>query len=209
MVQSRSDAGFEATPLGRQILEQFGGRLKRARLSRHVSAVEMARQVGVSRTTLQAVESGKPSPSIGTYLRVMSALGLTADVALLATGESDILAPPPPQDLDRHGAQDYQSLLMHVEAVRLLKRRPGLVARATATLRRWRETADPRTHPLLDEWERILERRDWSLVVARTERGDQLRQASPLSTLLPDEKRLDIIRRVKALKERERGTPSA
>lgn len=199
-----------STPaLERQLLTQLGSRLKSARLRRQVSAVEMARQLGVSRTTLHAIELGEPSPSMGTYLRVMSALGLVADVALLATGESDTLEPAPPQDLKHHGAQDYQSLLMHIAAVRLIKQQPRLARRATATLRRWRETADPRTLPLLDEWARIIEQRDWSLAVARTERGNQLRQASPLATLLPDDERLNIIRRVKSLKENARATGSA
>ena len=76
----------------------------------------------------------------------------------------------PPVNLDHHGAQDYQSLLMHVEAVRLLNDDPGLVERAVATLARWRETADPRSYSLLDEWSGILERRDGNLAVARTER---------------------------------------
>ena len=93
---------------------------------------------------------------------------------------------------------------MHIEAVRLLKQDPLLVARVTDTLRRWRETVDVRSLQLLDEWARVLETRDWGRAVARTERGNQLRQASPLSTLLPQETRLAIISRVKALKERAR-----
>ncbi|YCA77446.1 hypothetical protein M1D55_04580 [Cupriavidus sp. JZ107] len=32
----------------------------------------MAKRVGISRTTLAAVEAGDPAPSVGTYLRVMS-----------------------------------------------------------------------------------------------------------------------------------------
>lgn len=203
------DVTLEARPLERQLLAQLGARLKFARETRGISAVELARRVGVSRTTLQAVERGKPSPSMGTYIAVMSALGLVADVALLATGESDTIEPSAPQHLDRHGAQDYQSLLMHVEAVRLLKQDPRLVERAIATLNRWQETADPRSHDLLDEWRRILDKREWRLAVAPDERGNQLRQASPLATLLPDEKRLGIIRRVKLLKQGAHATAPA
>ena len=200
---------LESNPLERQLLAQLGARLKSARQARGISAVELARRVGVSRTTLQAVEGGKPSPAMGTYLAVMSALGLVADVALLATAESDTVEPSPPKHLDRHGAQDYQCLLMHVEAVRLIKQNPHLVKRAVATLNRWQETVDPRSHELLDEWMRILEQRDWRLAVAPNERGNQLRQASPLATLLPEEKRLEIIRRVKALRQRAHATAPA
>ena len=204
-----SDVTLDTHPLERQLLAQLGARLKSARETRGISAVELARRVGVSRTTLQAVEGGKPSPSMGTYLAVMAALGLVADVALLATGEFDTIEPPPPKHLDRHGAQDYQSLLMHVEAVRLLKQNPRLVQRAVSTLARWRETADPRSYQLLDEWRRILDQREWRLAVAPDERGNQLRQASPLATLLPEEKRLGIIRRVKALKQGAHATAPA
>jgi len=200
---------LEADPLERQLLAQLGARLKTARETKGLKAVELARRIGVSRTTLQAVERGKPSPSIGTYISVMSALGMAADVALLATGESDNVEPRPPKKLARHGAQDYQSLLMHVAAVRLLNQNPRLVDRAIATLSRWRENADPRSHGLLDEWARIIDKREWHRAVATDERANQLRQASPLATLLPEEKRLEIIRRVADLKRSARATASA
>ena len=80
---------------------------------------------------------------------------------------------------------------------------------AVSTLDRWRETADPRSYQLLDEWRRILDQREWRLAVAPDERGNQLRQASPLATLLPEEKRLGIIRRVKALKQGAHATAPA
>jgi DNA-binding XRE family transcriptional regulator len=50
----------------------------------------MARRVGISRTTLAAVEAGDPAPSIGTYLRVMAVLGIGGDLALLA---GDVMHP--------------------------------------------------------------------------------------------------------------------
>lgn len=200
---------LDETPLERQLLMQLGVRLKAARELQGISAVELARQVGISRTTLQAIERGLPSPSMGTYLAVMSALGLASDVALLATGEADTVEPPPPIDMEHHGAQDYQSLLMHVYAVRMLKQSPRLVDRAMETLSRWRQTADPRSFALLDEWKRILEKKQWSAAVARDAHANQLRQASPLATLLPEEKRLEIIRRVKALKQSAYATEPA
>ncbi|MEY4563365.1 MAG: hypothetical protein RLZZ618_2642 [Pseudomonadota bacterium] len=197
-----SSAVHDVMPLrDRQLLTQLGGRLKRAREARGLSAAELARQVGISRTTLQAVERGLPSPSMGTYMAVLSVLGFAADMTLLATGESDTMEPVAPAEFSHHAAQDYQSLLMHVAAVRMLKLDARLVGRATTTLARWRETSDPRSQPLFDEWARILRERAWHLAVAPDERGNQLRQASPLSTLLPEEERLAIIRRVKALKQ--------
>lgn len=109
--------------------------------------------------------------------------------------------PAPPTDFAHHAAQDYQSLLMHLEAVRLLRGDPLLVARALETLTRWRMTADVRSVSLLDEWTRILTETEWDAAVAPDERGNQLRQASPLAGLLPEKTRLGIIRKVRALKD--------
>lgn len=54
---------------------------------------EMAKRVGISRTTLSAVEAGDLGPSMGTYLRVMSVLGVGEELALLA---GDTMQPAPP-----------------------------------------------------------------------------------------------------------------
>jgi hypothetical protein len=61
----------------------------------------------------------------------------------------------------------------------------------------------------LDQWKRILETREWHMAVAADERGNQLRQASPLPTLLPQDKRLGIIRRVKEMKQRAHAATTA
>lgn len=199
-------------PLERQLLAQLGARLKTARMARGFSADALARQVGISRTTLQAIERGLPSPSIGNCLAVMAALGLAADMALLATGEAqttETAEPAAPTDLSGHRAQDYQSLLMHAEAVRLLRQDPQLAATAAATLDRWRATADPRNLPLMDEWASILQKRAWHRAVALTEKGKQLRQASPLACLLPEATRMAIIGKVSALKKRAHAAAPA
>ncbi len=199
-------------PLQRQLLVQLGARLKAARSARGYSADALARQVGISRTTLQAIERGLPSPSIGHYLAVMAALGLAADMALLATGEAQTAEPAEPAmptDLSGHRAQDYQSLLMHAEAVRLLKQDPALATTAVATLDRWRTTADPRSLPLMDEWAAILQKQNWHKAVALTEKSKQLRQASPLPCLLPEATRIAIISKVSALKKRTHAAAPA
>lgn len=191
------------TTLEQQLLVQLGERLRRARKDRGISSVELAKQVGISRTTLRAVELGEPSPTVGTYVRVLSALGLAGDLALLATGTRQVARPlAMPADWNRHGAQDLQSLLMHQEAVRLLHEDPALVTRVEQTLARWMHRDDPNSLPLLKRWARIVTERDWDAAVAQTEAAQQLRQSSPLSTILPQETRLAIIRKVKALKER-------
>jgi len=73
--------------LERQLLIQLGGRLRAARLHQGWTASQVAERAGISRTTLASVETGAPSPAIGTYLKVMGVLGLAGDLALVATGE--------------------------------------------------------------------------------------------------------------------------
>lgn len=203
--------------LERLLLLQLGERLKSARLSRGLASTNLAQEVGISRTTLHAVESGEPTPTIGTYLRVMSALGLAGDLALVASDAARIQpdtnsrlraarVKPSAQrvvvkvDSSRHIAQDLQSLMLHKEAVRLIRQDPELVKRAFATLAQWRSGGDSHSQPLWDEWAVILHRRDWRRALSNTRRARELRQASPLSTLVPQETRLRIIAEVRTLK---------
>ncbi len=185
--------------LERQLLSQYGERLKRARKASRVSSVNLAQRVGISRTTLHAVESGDPSVTIGSYLRVMSELGMVANLALLGTSTVD--ATPGLVGSGQHKLQDLQSLLMHKEAVRLIREDPSLVQRAQATLERWCEGGDPHSMPLWDQWRQILAQGDWDAALIESEHGKQLRQASPMSTVLPNETRLGIIAKVRALKQ--------
>lgn len=187
--------------LEQQLLVQLGERLRQARKTRGVSSVDMAKRVGISRTTLRAVEQGDPSPTFGTYVRVLSALGLVGDLALLATNPPRATTKEPPPRLDLHGAQDLQSLWMHEEAVKLLREDSSLIEQVEQTLARWKLRVDPRSRPLLEQWEDIIARRDWKAALAQTDKGQQLRQASPLATLLPEATRLAIIAKVKVLKE--------
>lgn len=202
--------------LERQLLLQLGDRLRRLRKAQRLSTVELAARAGITRNTLRAVESGDPAPSIGTYLRVMSILGIGGDLALLA---GDALQPAPAgsaaarsrhaapvvqvrvrADEGRHQLQDLQSLALHEEAVRLAKADPALVQQALETLQRWLVTGDVRSATLWREWEDILKARTWRKVLGRTRRAQQLRQASPLVTTLPQETRQAILRQVGELK---------
>lgn len=68
-----------------QLLLQLGARLKQARLRQGLTTIQMAERAGLSRMTLRSVEAGEPTPTIGSYLRVMRVLGLSRDFALLVT----------------------------------------------------------------------------------------------------------------------------
>ncbi|MDQ0142380.1 helix-turn-helix transcriptional regulator [Cupriavidus necator] len=205
------------TVLERHLLLQLGDRLKRLRKARKLSAVEMAKSVGISRTTLAAVEAGDPAPTMGTYLRVMSVLGVAGDLALLV---SDTFQPPPPNsaagastrarphvqvmvrtDPSRHEAQDLQSMALHKEAIRMIQNDPALLDRAREVLRRWRLQGDSRSDSLWSEWEAILAKQSWRKVLGRTRRAQELRQASPLPTILPEALRQDVLAQIQSLKK--------
>lgn len=203
--------------LERQLLLQLGDRLKQLRKAQGLGTVEMARRVGISRTTLSAVEAGDPGPSIGNYLRVMSILGVSGELALLA---GDTLQPAPPGsaaarsrrarpvvqvrvtvDESRHNAQDLQSLALHEEAVRLAQSDPELLHRAGETLERWIQAGNSRSSGLWKEWRDILRHRKWRKILGRTRRAQELRQASPLTTVLPQRVRRSVIAQLGNLKK--------
>lgn len=98
----------------------------------------------------------------------------------------------------RHGHdwQDRQSWLMHQEAVRLLQADPSLCDKALATLARWDTHVSRRSRPLRERWVQIIGDRDWAAALDTSEVGNQLRQASPLSCLLPDDVRRAILAQV-------------
>lgn len=97
--------------------------------------------------------------------------------------------------MNGHERHDLRSLAMHQEAVRVLKERPEQAARALEVLTRWQAQGDLHSMPLGDEWRRIIEGRLWGVALEESDRGQQLRQASPLSFVLTEEQRSDILRR--------------
>jgi len=195
-----------------QLLLQLGARLKRARVAQGLTTTEMAQRAGISRMTLSAIESGEPTPTMGSYVRVMSVLQLSKDLVLLA---SDTLqAPAANHDKSepaaasftvsassaKHELQDLQSLVLHQEAVRLMRKNPALIQQAMDTLDRWRQAGGSHSRFLWDEWSVILHRRAWRRALSQTKRSKELRQASPLATVLPADARQRILEEVRQLK---------
>jgi hypothetical protein len=104
-------------------------------------------------------------------------------------------------DESRHQIQDLQSLALHEEAVRLIKTESALLEKAGATLERWLQSGQSRSMGLWTEWEDILRHQKWRKVLSRTRRAQELRQASPLVTVLPDAVRRRILAEVSELKK--------
>ena len=203
--------------LERQLLLQLGDRLKRLRKAQRISTVQMASFVGCTRNTLRSIENGDSSPSIGSYLKVMSVLGVSGELALLA---GDTLLPATKNSAAarsqskvplvevrvslegaKHEIQDLQSLILHEEAVRLVKENPQLIVQVKQTLFRWMEKRDSRSMSLWYEWKNILESSSWRKVLGKSRNAQQLRQASPLVTILPEDVRKKILKEVIDLKK--------
>lgn len=74
-------------PKHSRILIEVGENLRLARLRRRLSAQQIADRAGISRSTLQKVEKGSPSVSMGNLLQVLVVLGLEKDFPKLAAAD--------------------------------------------------------------------------------------------------------------------------
>lgn len=104
-------------------------------------------------------------------------------------------------DESRHRVQDLQSLALHEEAVRLVRADESLRSRAQDTLARWLSEGPSRSTGLWREWDDILTHGKWRKVLGRTRRAQELRQASPLITVLPGDVRQGILDQVNDLRK--------
>jgi DNA-binding XRE family transcriptional regulator len=65
----------------------LGANLKKARLRRAHSSETVAQRAGITRKTLYRAERGDPAVSLGIYARVLQALKLESDLALIAADD--------------------------------------------------------------------------------------------------------------------------
>ncbi len=75
-------------PAEQRMLVAFGERLRLARKRRKLSSAAIAERARVSRTTLYNAEAGDGAVTMGTYLRIMAALGLEKDFEHLASDDT-------------------------------------------------------------------------------------------------------------------------
>lgn len=71
-------------PRIQRILDEFGEKIRLARLRRKLSSGQVAERAGMGRTTLVKIEQGHPGVGIGQYLNVLKVLGLEKDFLFLA-----------------------------------------------------------------------------------------------------------------------------
>jgi transcriptional regulator with XRE-family HTH domain len=73
-------------PLERR-LARLGGRIRTARLRRHLSAKLVAERAGMSLMTLRSVERGSMGVTVGAYASVLHILGLDSDLDAVAAAD--------------------------------------------------------------------------------------------------------------------------
>jgi transcriptional regulator with XRE-family HTH domain len=97
-------------PQEQRLLDALGERVRLARRRRGLASMAVAGRAGISRSTLHKVETGDAGVTIGSYLRVLVALGLEADLNALAADDKvgrklqDLALLPPPRPRQRNTA---------------------------------------------------------------------------------------------------------
>ena len=126
-----------------ELLQQFGERIRLARLRRRLSAKQVAERAGMSPMTLRSLERGGSGVTMGAYLAVMQVLGIEKDLNLL--GKADPLGREL-QDarLPAHTKTERPSSSRRVK-LPTTDKGPVPVAGATAELRRAIEVS-PQEH---------------------------------------------------------------
>ena len=74
-------------PNQKRIMNQVGEQIHLARLRRKLPVELVAERADISRATLWKIEKGDPSVAIGSYLKVLNALGLQNDMKKLAADD--------------------------------------------------------------------------------------------------------------------------
>ncbi len=75
----------------RRALRKLGQDIRDARLRRRISMAVMAERASISRTTLNKIEKGDPSVSLGNYANVLFVLGMAERLGDLADVRTDVV----------------------------------------------------------------------------------------------------------------------
>lgn len=100
-----------------------------------------------------------------------------------------------------HQELDQRSLALHQLVAEKVRQDQSLLLKAQAVLNHWHQTASPRTFVYLDAWQNLLDQGLDACLAGATEaseRGDALRQASPLACLLTSRERFAFLKQWKA-----------
>jgi transcriptional regulator with XRE-family HTH domain len=74
-------------PTAEKVLKELGENIKLARKRRGLTTIQVAERAGIARSTLQLIEKGKPSVTMGAYIQVLFVLRLEKDLLLVAAND--------------------------------------------------------------------------------------------------------------------------
>ena len=164
-----------------------GSQLRRCRDRAGLSQRSLADAAGTSQPTVAAYESGRVTPNVDTLDRLLAACGYTIDVV------PDVNAP-------RWTRVEEKSLAIHRQiAARLLRSPQPTVAKARSNLISLRSADRGHSARWLSEWDELLDRPTDEIVtamLARTQRGIDLRQMTPFAGVLTVAERRKALRSV-------------
>lgn len=74
-------------PQHQQLLDRLGENIKLARKRRRLTTTQVAERAGIDRSTLNEIEKGNPSVSLGGYFNTLRVMGLQDDFLKLAADD--------------------------------------------------------------------------------------------------------------------------
>ena len=157
--------------------------LSRERARVGVTQAALSRATGVSRPLVSSYEHDRNSPSVDQMTRLLSPLGLELKVQPVMTRE------------DRRSLAFARRVVAHVRS-----HPERTLRRAHAQLARQRDRATENELPWLNVWESILRLPVGVITSVIADEGQfarDLRQSSPMTVVLDDDERLEVIRETK------------
>jgi transcriptional regulator with XRE-family HTH domain len=74
----------------------LGTRIRKAREKARISQAELARRIGISKTSMNAIEGGATDPRASRIVAIAQVLGVSTDALLLGRPATGKRAPRPP-----------------------------------------------------------------------------------------------------------------
>ena len=96
---------FQKAATDAAILGELGGRLARVRLERNLTQARLAEEAGVSKRTIERLESGGVATQLSGFIRVCRGLGLLERFDLLVPET----VPSPVEQLKLHGRRRHRA----------------------------------------------------------------------------------------------------
>ena len=116
-----------------ELLRELGGRLTSARLARNLTQAALAEEAGVSKRTLERLESGEVATQLSSFIRVCRALGMVEQFESIVPATT----PGPVAQLKLAGRQRQRAQGKRGGAVGAAGARESGVAGLAAASKKW------------------------------------------------------------------------